>query len=448
MEPSNKTRFWILGASHLAMVAIGLLLARPHLSGTENSAENKQGDSNSTTSKAATSSSQKGISRQGSTFKPSTSWHGGEYARAWKALPHAKLSTPDRIRIQRELLEKWAETDLVGAIDAALAEAWDNDDGEYYSASGQLLSALSNAFAKDPGRVWDMIRDRQFGVATGMLRHEWIRAVGQTDPIFLASKMSEFSWRDANDVSNALFMDVDPGSESAKALYAAIAKLPPEAVSAEMLLDAAVRTGVEVDLQGIQQEVLSLIGKDDRMAKVRATQWGWELGTQPAGEVEAQVMSLPESLRKEAIWAAFTRSSDENKLGMATLLAEQGAWSQLESGEMVREIQSAAVNGKAKEVADWATDLPVRKETTELFHRSVDRYLRDNMDGAREWLATLPEGTWRDRAYAEYSQQALNAHNNPEASRWALDQIGDTTFKHEAESWRSNWEKRTGWQAQ
>ncbi|HEY1121648.1 MAG TPA: hypothetical protein VGE67_08615, partial [Haloferula sp.] len=272
MQPSNKTRLRILGASHLAMVAIGLLLARPHLSSTENSAENKQGASNSTTSTAATSSSQKGASRQGSTFKPSTSWHGGEYARAWKALPHAKLSTPDRIRIQRDLLEKWAETDIVGAIDAALAEAWDNDDGEYYSASGELLSALSKAFAKDPGRVWDMIRDRQFGVATGMLRHEWIRAVGQTDPIFLASKMGEFSWRDADDVSNALFMDVDPGSESAKALYAAIAKLPPDKVSAEMLLDAAKRTGVEIDLEGIQQEVLSLVGKDDRMVKVRATQ--------------------------------------------------------------------------------------------------------------------------------------------------------------------------------
>ena len=448
MEPSNKTRLWILGASHLAMVAIGLLLARPHSSDTEDSAETTQGASNNSTTAAATSSSQKGISRQGSTFKPSTSWHGGEYARAWKALPHAKLSTPDRIRIQRELLEKWAETDLAGAIDAALAEAWDDDDGAYYSASGQLLSALSKAFGKDPERSWDMIRDRQFGVATGMLRHEWIRAMGQTTPLFLASKMGEFSWRDADDVSNALFMDIAPGSESAKALYAAIAKLPPETVSAEMLLDAAQRTGVEVDLQGIEQEVLGLIGKDDRMAKVRATQWGWKLGTQPAGEVEAQVLALPEALRKDVTWAAFTGSTPETRLGIATLLVDQMAWDKLESGEIVSLLQITARQGKAKELADWATELPVRKETTELFHRTVDPYLRDNMDGAREWLATLPEGTWRDRAYAEYSQQALNAHNNPEASRWALDQIGDTTFKTEAESWRSNWEKRTGWQAQ
>lgn len=63
-------------------------------------------------------------------------------------------------------------------------------------------------------------------------------------------------------------------------------------------------------------------------------------------------------------------------------------------------------------------------------------------------MAEIPPGTWRDCAYAEYPQQALNSHNNPEASRWALDQIGDTTFKNEAESWGSNWEKRTGWKAQ
>jgi hypothetical protein len=113
----------------------------------------------------------------------------------------------------------------------------------------------------------------------------------------------------------------------------------------------------------------------------------------------------------------------------------------------VNRVQSIARNGGAKEVADWATELPVRKETTELFHRSVDHYLRDNMEAARDWLAAIPPGVWRDRAYAEYSQQALNAHNNPEASRWALDQIGDTTFKREAESWRSQWETRTGWKA-
>jgi len=184
------------------------------------------------------------------------------------------------------------------------------------------------------------------------------------------------------------------------------------------------------------------------MAKVRATQWGWKLGTQPAGEVEAQLLALPETLRKEVAWAAFTGSVPETRLGIATLLVDQMAWDKLESAEIVDLLEITSRQGKAKEVADWATDLPVRKETTELFHRSIDNYLRDNMDGAREWLATLPEGTWRDRAYAEYSQQALNAHNNSEASRWALDQIGDTTFKREAESWRSNWEKRTRWQSQ
>ncbi|HEY1122752.1 MAG TPA: hypothetical protein VGE67_14170, partial [Haloferula sp.] len=180
-------------------------------------------------------------------------------------------------------------------------------------------------------------------------------------------------------------------------------------------------------------------------------QWGWQLGSLPASEIEDQVAALPEAIRSEVVWAAFdSMRKPENTLGLASLLASEGAWDKLESRDMARQIQILASTGpdQAKDVADWATDLPVRKETTELFHRSVDRYLRDNMDGARDWLATLPEGTWRDRAYAEYSQQALNAHNNPEASRWALDQIGDTTFKHEAESWRSNWEKRTGWQAQ
>ena len=82
--------------------------------------------------------------------------------------------------------------------------------------------------------------------------------------------------------------------------------------------------------------------------------------------------------------------------------------------------------------------LPVRQETTELFHRAVEIFLAGNLEAARDagWMS-LPDGVWRDRAYAEFSQAALNVHNNSRASRWALNRIGDKDFKSEAEDWRS-----------
>lgn len=77
-----------------------------------------------------------------------------------------------------------------------------------------------------------------------------------------------------------------------------------------------------------------------------------------------------------------------------------------------------------------------------MFHRGVETYLRNNMDASKEWIAAIPSQEWRDRAYAEYSQQALNAKKDPAASRWALDQIRDAEFKALAETWRKNWEGR------
>jgi hypothetical protein len=93
-------------------------------------------------------------------------------------------------------------------------------------------------------------------------------------------------------------------------------------------------------------------------------------------------------------------------------------------------------------MADWATTLPHRPETTQIFHRGVGAHLRQDMQGAREWIAGIASREWRDRAYAEYSQQALSAKKDPAASRWALDQIQDPAFKATAEGWRRGWEQR------
>ena len=189
---------------------------------------------------------------------------------------------------------------------------------------------------------------------------------------------------------------------------------------------------------------------DERMAKVTAILLGRALASKSAEEVAGEIHDLPKGIREEVLWSAFTnRMPPDAKMvsGFLDSLIQENAWSKLEQADTVRRIQWASRNGGAEDVAGWATSLPVRKETLELFHRSVETYLCNNMETARAWIAEIPTDEWRNRAYAEYSQQALYAHNDPEASRWALDQIGDSNFKAEAESWRFQWEKRTGWKA-
>jgi hypothetical protein len=374
-------------------------------------------------------------------------WTGSEYARAWKALRNGIYTTKERVRVQRDLLERWAEVDLAAAIEAALGEAWDRDGGPGFDPSGPLLDVFSEALAKNPQEGWDMIRGRQFGVGTGMLRRVWMEAVGMSDPVFLANRVAELSWRDrplAIEICRAA-IESGAGGVTEAELFGILAALPPEVVGAEQLIKFATLPDGPVDLAAMKQET-TLAGDDDRMLKVKAHLLGMALAGSPPAEIAGEIEDLPRAARVEAVWAAFQEAdSPENVLGLADLLVDEEAWEKLEQPETVRQIQRTARGGEARDVADWAMTLPVRKETTGLFHRAVEIFLAGDLEASGRWLDELPDGVWRDRAYAEFSQAALNVHNNSRVSRWALNRIGDRDFKSEAEDWRAQWEKRTGW---
>lgn len=373
-------------------------------------------------------------------------WPGSEYARAWKALRNGIYTTKERVRLQRDLLERWAEVDLAAAIDAALGEAWDRDGGSEFDPCGPLLDVFSEALAKNPQEGWDMIRGRQFGVGTGMLRRVWMEAVGMRDPLFLANRVAELSWRDrplAIDICHSAAQSGAGGVKQAD-LFGIFAALPPELVSAEQLMEF---TALQepVDLAAMKQEIVRL-GDDDRMVRVKANLLGKALAGNSPDEIADEIGDLPQGVREEALWAAFKEADKpQNVLGLADRLIDEEAWAKMEQQEAVRKLQKTARDGAAREVADWAMTLPVRKETMELFKSSVEIFLADNLESSGRWLDAQLDGVWRDRAYAEFSQVALNVHNNSRASRWALNRIGDKDFKNEAEDWRSQWEKRTGW---
>lgn len=394
----------------------------------------------------AGSSAGRGLPATG--FSPTQEWHGSEFARAWKAVRNGGYTTKERIRVQRELLEAWAEVDLAAAIDAALGEAWDRDGGPELEPCGPLLDVFSHALAKNPQEGWDMIRGRQFGVGTGMLRRVWMEAVGLKDPLFLAKRLGELSWRDREDAVDFCSNAIQAGAHGVTAaeLFRVLAAFPEDIVSADELLKVAPVSGEPGDLAGMKEEIVRLANRDERMAKVRAMLLGRELVAKSADEIAEEIEGLPEGVAAEVVWAALKGSSTPgNCPGLVDLLIAEGAWAKVEQRETVQQLQKFARNGGARELAEWATTLPVRKETTELFHRSVETYFSENLESSRAWLVGIPQGVWRDRALAEFSQVALNVHHNSRASRWALAQIGDGDFKHEAEGWRSQWEKKTGW---
>ncbi len=374
-------------------------------------------------------------------------WTGSEYARAWKALRGGIYTTKERVRVQRDLLERWAEVDLAAAIEAALGEAWDRDGSSEFDPSGPLLDVFSEAFAKNPQEGWDIIRGRQFGVGTGMLRRVWMEAVGMVNPLFLANRIAELSWRDrllAVDLCHASVRSGAGGATQAE-MFGILAALPPEIVSAEQLIGFTTLPDGPLDVAAMKQEILQT-GDDARMVKVKAHLLGMALAGSPPDEIAEETDDLPAAARVEAVWAAFEKAdTPESLLDLADLLVDEEAWERLDQPETARRFQEIARNGASRELADWAVTLPVRKETLVIFQRAVGVFLAENLEASGRWLGELPEGVWRDRAYAEFSQAALHMHNNSRASRWALNRIADKAFKNEAEAWRAQWEQRTGW---
>lgn len=437
----NPKRIILWVASHLLVIVAAVLLARRStsdpVSGVAADAPRRQQET----------SGHVGTESRDASLRPASQWRGSEFARAWKAVRTAKLTTNERLKTQRGLLEQWAKVDLIAAIEAALGEEWDGEESMFSDLDGPYLDVFGDAFAENSEESWEIIRSKRFGLATGMLRNVWIESVGWKNPLALAGKFGELSWRDRENAiaaaSNGTW-ESDITNEKRAEIFNILKQLPADVLSDEQLVSFVPESTHETDLAQLKSEILGLGGDDARMARVKAFALGSRLAMKSDLNLVEQLHDLPPELKAAAAWGAFENPNNKQMLEAADILVECQAWDRFEESDMVSQMRRLCQDGQSDEVADWAAGMPFRKETSELFHRCVETYLRENMADSREWIAGIETPEWRDRAYAEYSQQALNAHGDPEASRWALNQIKDLGFKSEAESWRASWERRNG----
>ena len=285
-----STRFRIL-LSHLLLVAAGGWLAWQSGDGWSGQ------PSNATTQGKPAQLSGRGQAGQG--FYPTKDWHGSDYARAWKAVRKGQSTTRERIRLQRDLLKSWADVDLAAAIEAALGEAWDRDGEPDLDHCGPLLDVFSEALAKNPQEGWDMIRGRQFGVGTGLLRRVWMEGVGRSNPLFLAQRLGKLSWRDRGPalVICHTALQQRPDRATAEQLFKVVAAFPEALVSAEQLLDfVPVESDPAEDAAELKQDIIRLAPLDERMAKVKAMLLGKQFAAETPDEIAAEAALLPEGV--------------------------------------------------------------------------------------------------------------------------------------------------------
>lgn len=378
-----------------------------------------------------------------------------EFKAAWESLPDLKLTSKERLAAQRKMLAAWAEVDLRGAMQAVVASDWGQPgglSGANYDTKGPLASALETAIGKHPGESWDIIRSGELGLGGSMLRHAWYDGVGRADPASLAGVYGEVSWREQETVLGILKVNATSDGEKQAAVLAALRAVPEDQLSAQQILQFMPEQSAE-ELTTAFQETEDFANREGKVTVLRYGKqaYGGFMRNEPDEEtlikLGEDVAGLPKEVAGELIYGILTDNGArvwgagvKQTTGLVELLIEQEQWDKVGRKE-VSETWKEARGMTPQERAAWAVTLPEREETTELFHRGVDSYIAENMQEAWDWMEDFPAGRWRDRAFSEYSQQALQKHQDYEASRRALDQIADPGFKTTAESWRPGWAK-------
>ena len=369
-----------------------------------------------------------------------------EFQKAWDAVASRKLSLSDRMSLQRKILEKWAEVDLAGAMDAAMKEAWDGDtsfsNGTYYF-NAPLLSAFSQAFSDRPLEAWELIQSGKFGVGAQILRGQWLESVSKSNGLLVASMLSEL-----------------PGSLQKEAVMESLrnAKAGPER---DALIAKIIEQAGDKHDDWIQAAFKDLPGGGDPVAlrnqwtalpagaarQVAMMKWGASLRTLDAEKLSSELANVPENAKAETAKAMLSQLNGESP-GLLSALEFAIATDQW--GSLAKSTASQLANFGERnhmdpaKLAEWGSNLPQRPDTVETFHKSIGRYIRDDLPRAKEWFQSMPEGSWqRDHGLAEFSQQALWGKNDPAFSQWALDSITDPAIKAEAQGWRHDWEEQT-----
>lgn len=422
--------------SHTVAIAVGMALAAVIAT---RSAESHAATRGPGTSSPPARESQS--DRPTATRKPKSE----DYRRAWQALAKREHNILDRRSAQVGLLAQWAEIDLEGALQAAMAEAWDNDYNpgfEVYGTAGHvLIGAFGKAFAERPLEAWALITGGSFGVGTPILREQWIASVAKKDGALVISMLGEMPPGRREFAINTVINEVGTDPARMNEIIAKLLANAPGPETERWLRIAAARLPDGGDPAPLREKWAALTEGPSRTLALMT--WGASLRRADEAALQSEWEKIPADQRGEAAKAIFLpMNAGSPGLPAAISLAMQaGEWKFI-ADETQEEFRFYAMAADPHKLAEWALDLPERPETVEFFHRAVDRYIGDDLPRAKDWLEAMEPGDWhRERGLAEYSQQALRRHQDPEASRWALDQISDPALKATAEGWRRDWEK-------
>ncbi|MBX3739446.1 MAG: hypothetical protein KF712_00540 [Akkermansiaceae bacterium] len=374
---------------------------------------------------------------------PPQKFRAGEYQKAWDAIADQSLPAQQRFFLQMQLLRQWAEVDLEGALIAAFDTSWDG--GNQGMGIQGLLQAFDQEFAKRPTESWDLITSGKFGLGAALAKGKWAQSVVKENPLLVANYLRQLPLRTRRSIFPQVLAAIKEDPSKIGAFYDKLTELPQDKTFRDLTRDAIKELGARGSTEEIRTKFLE--STSDAQRTILVHEFGKSLATAPISTIQAELAKLPEADRGRMLrsLAHHAETGGEQTPQLLGMILQAGEYKEV-AQQVHEHIRSYATTPeKQANLAAWAVTLPQMPDAAAVIHRSVSGYVNSDPQGARAWLESVPASSWgRNTALAEYSQQMLWKHNNPEQSAWALSQINDPKLKETATAWRGSWEKQNG----
>lgn len=363
-----------------------------------------------------------------------------EYQKAWDAIADQSLPAQQRYIAQMEILRQWAEVDLEGALIAAFDTSWDGTNGMGIQG---LLQAFDKAFAKRPTESWDIITSGRFGLGAALAKARWARTVVKENPLLVANHLKQIPYQTRVSIFPQVLSAIKEDPSKIGAFYDKLTELPQDRAYRDMILQTVKELGARGSLDEIRGKFLE--STSDAQRTILVHEYGKSLADSPLPAIQGELSKLPEADRGRMLRSVImhAETGGEQTPQLLGMILEAGEYKEVLYRVHDHIRAYASTPEKQASLAAWAVTLPQSADAPAVINRSVSAYINSDPQAARSWLESVPSSQWgRNTALAEYSQQMLMNHNNPEDSAWALSQITDPKIQQEATNWRAGWEKR------
>ncbi|WP_265593999.1 hypothetical protein [Haloferula sp. BvORR071] len=319
--------------------------------------------------------------------------------------------------------------DLAAALDAVMAEAWDDDlkgTNEH-----PLLGAFQKAFWKDPLGAWKLIQSGRYDPGAQIILREWINSVAYSDPVLVVSMLGEMPRGLLREAVSSALVGAGQKPGSLDQIVEKLTSLPPSQENFQWLMMACNAMPTGGDSNALREKWTAMSSGREKIAAQFA--WAASLREADRATMEAQWSALPENARQQALNSLFAQLYPDSPalIPALDLAMEKGEWgvvATLGAGKLDE------YEMDPKEKAEWAMKLPERSETQRIFDGAVAGLLRDDPEAAKEWISGMDSDDWRKkRALLQFSRLALDSHHSMENFRWAYGQITDPATKKSAE---------------